>query len=82
VKCKPPNFCKPLSERLQDGGKKGLVRIDYWHLETFKLSRSVPTYFSSPKCRGVGLNFCPFCGFNFIEDYIETGWIKREKELK
>jgi hypothetical protein len=65
IKCEDNNACDFLRERLQSPNKKGLCEARLINVKTGKHTRSLFFYKSSTADKGVVLNFCPFCGFQF-----------------
>lgn len=65
MKCKDNKPCDALNSRLQSGKGKGLFECRLMSLKTGKTTRTLYYYTTGIKDKGVVLNFCPFCGFEF-----------------
>lgn len=84
-KCSVQLMCSSLSERV-DGvneNRKGFSLMVTTNFETGKNTRIGVVYKTSSKDRGLIINHCPFCGFDFeewIDAAIESGAVRPRSE--
>lgn len=75
--CTLDRVCESLEERLEmtNANRKGLSMFVVTNAETSKRTKIAVVYKMNAKDRGLCLNHCPFCGYDF------NAWIDEAKRL-
>ena len=65
-RCTKTKYCATLLERSGDGdAPRGLIIRNYISTRTLKTALRIAMHKLGAKDRGLVLNFCPWCGFDF-----------------
>lgn len=79
LRCTKTKYCDSITERSSGTAhKKGLSILNILHIPSGKIRVRIAMYKVSSTDRGLVLNFCPWCGFDFSKR-TDRKYFKNEK---